>query len=357
MKIISTNSMPLGDGELALGNAETAIPESPKNVALFSKCRDAIFMAAKYCPVPGKRVLIPAYTCATTYMPFEELGWELFFYPVTRDLRIAKDAFSELLKTVRPSIVLAPSYYGADLNDQELELLAAAKRAGAFVIEDLTQSAFSTQNADVVDAFVGSVRKWFPMPDGGFLRSDKLPYDLDRGLPEDEKFLTHEKCAMRVFARYLESGDPALLAAVRILEKDARSSYVNPCRMADFSRRIYAAQDDGENSRQRMENCRYLYERLKNSKTCKVVWTGIDQMTTGPLWFPIYVADKKRFRLEVANPAGFTAPGLWPVESEQVLVNDDMHYIYQHIVGVTCGQMYDQNDMERIAQAIESWKI
>ena len=357
MDIISTNVMPLGKEEIAIGSADTPVPQAPEGVMLFSKCRDAIFMAAKHCPAAGMRVLLPAYTCATTYMPFEELGWSLHFYPITRALRINGKAFLELLKAVRPSMVLAPSYYGADLNDEELELLRAAKREGAFVLEDLTQSVFSAQNADCVDAFTGSIRKWFPMPDGAFLRGKNLPQDLDAGLPEDTRFLPRERGAMAAFAHYLKTGDRELLAASHQLEADARAPYVHPCRMSDFSRRIYAAQDQEANNRQRMENCRYLYERLKDCKNCKVVWNDISEMTSGPLWFPMYVPDKKRFRVEVAAAAGFTAPGLWPVESPDVLVDDDAEYIYHHIVGVTCGQMYGQDDMDRIASAIENWKV
>ena len=100
-------------------------------------------MAARYCPTPGKRVMVPAYTCDTVYNPFKELGWDVAFFPVGTDLRINAHAFRELLRVFRPSAVVAHPYYGADLNDEELSLLAEAKAQGALIIEDLTQAAFS----------------------------------------------------------------------------------------------------------------------------------------------------------------------------------------------------------------------
>ncbi len=79
MKIISDNMQPLWQEHIDIGSAETPVPETPENVSLFSHCRDALFMTARYCPVPGKRVMVPAYTCVTVYNPFAELVWEIAF--------------------------------------------------------------------------------------------------------------------------------------------------------------------------------------------------------------------------------------------------------------------------------------
>ena len=356
MKIISDNMQPLWQEHIDIGTAETPVPETPENVSLFSHCRDGLFMAARYCPVPGKRVMIPAYTCVTVYNPFAELGWEVAFYPVGTDLRINAQAFRETLRTFRPSAVVAHPYYGTDLNDEELGLLAEAKAQGALIIEDLTQSTFSTQNADVVDVFVGSLYKWFPITDGGFLRSDVLPPRLDAGLPEDHLYHQRKLYAQTVFRYYLENGDPMLKKAARRLEKDAAAAhpYVVPYRMSDFSRRVYAACDKAANNARRMENCRYLFERLKDCKKCRLIWNDFSEVKTGPLWFPLYVADRVYMRDVVEKQCGFTAPRLWGNEHPEAHLDAATDFITSHIVCPTCGQNYTTEDMERIAVAIET---
>ena len=57
------------------------------------------------------------------------------------------------------------------------------KESGSVVIEDITLSLFSEDNERGVgfgNYVLGSIRKWLPVPDGGFLtsKSDNLPHQL-----------------------------------------------------------------------------------------------------------------------------------------------------------------------------------
>lgn len=351
---ISANLIPIGEKQLAIGNADTPVPSFGEDLSLFARCKEAMYAVVTHCPTEGKRALLPAYTCETVIQPFRQEGWEFAFYPYDVNLRFNGEAFRALLKSFRPNLVVAQMLYGVDFNDAELELLREAKKAGCFVLADLTQGLFSDLRADCIDAYVSSIRKWLPLPDGGFLRWQGHA-GLDEGLEPDELFHGHLLCAAEAFRVYLETGDSAMLRCSKLLEHDGKAPVIALHAMSDFSKRIYASCAPKEGAAQRMENARYLWEHLQDCKSCKPIYKSIDDMTTAPLWFPVYVPDKKEFLVKVGRPYRFSAPGLWPVETPEVLVDDLTRWQYSHIVAVTCSQNFTTADMQRIVEAFRSW--
>lgn len=353
---ICSNLIPLNEAAQAIGMAETPAPEFDENLSLFCRCKEAMYAVITHCPVPGKRALLPAYTCETVIEPFRQAGWEFAFYPLDLHLRIAPEAFRKLLREFRPNFVVAQVLYGMDLNDDELALLQEAKDAGCFIMEDLTHAFYSRRRPPMIDAYVGSIRKWLPIPDGGFLRSDVLPR-LDEGLEVNQKFFEYFRAALHALRLYIDLGDKEAMACFRLLEDAGRDPSITPHRMTDFSKRIMAADDAERSEGQRLENCRYLFENLQNCKSCKPVYQSIDDMTTGPLWFPVYVQDKKRFHAECSKPYRFSAPGLWPVETPDVLVDGNTKFIYNHIVAISCSQNFNVEHMKRIVEGFRAWDL
>ena len=83
-------------------------------------------------------------------------------------------------------------------------------------------------------------------------------------------------------------------------------------------------------------------------------YTCVEDISTGPLWFPIYMTnqDRKTWQKETFKPNGVTAVGLWPLEIPATLVTDDVKYIYDRILVFPCGQMYGDEDRQYIVDAI-----
>lgn len=50
--------------------------------------------------------------------------------------------------------------------------LAGLRRSGVLVMEDVTQSYYLEEAGKDADFVVGSLRKWYAVPDGGFVASD-----------------------------------------------------------------------------------------------------------------------------------------------------------------------------------------
>lgn len=352
-RYINANIMPITEKEILLGEAETPVPEFP-GVSLFCKCREAYYYVAQNAPVKEKRVLLPAYTCETCISPFRQAGWEFAFYPLDKHLRIKPAEFRSLLQQFRPGVVVAELLYGMDMNETDLSLLAEAKKAGCFIMEDQTHGVFSEENSDIFDAYTGSIRKWFFMPDGGYLRSEKLP-PLPADTDEDLVARDHYLCSQQVFKYLIETGDRRLAKVYRQLEKDAKLGPIIVHRMSDFSKRIYTEVDKKSNSSQRLENARCLYENLSDCKNLTPVWSSLEDMTTAPLWVPFYAADRKRFQAECSRPNRIAVPGLWGVETPEVLVDADTEYIYAHTVCFPCAQYLSTQDMMQIVDAVKAW--
>ena len=359
MRLINTNLMFLDAAALKRGKDETLpLAQAPENVWLLSCARDGLSHIAKTLPVETKRVMIPAYTCDTVALPFTEEGWTCNYFAVDEHMRIDAEHFRGLLKYFKPDVVVMHPFYGMDLNESEQALLKEAHDQGCFVVEDLTHSLFSSYRYDFVDAYVGSVRKWINIPDGGFYESTVLPGPDMETLEEREDSVKYAKDQLYLRDLWRKTGDENLRLIAGRLDKLLTASNRNgwgPYRMSDFSRRLLVGEDPAANNAQRLANARYLYEKLKDSKRVKMPYTCVEDISTGPLWFPVYVTDQDRKALqkEVFKPNGVTAIGLWPLHIPATAVNDTVQYIYDHILVFPCGQMYNEEDMQYIVDLIE----
>ena len=342
--------------QIARGLADTPIRPFEKNTVLLSQCREAFSLLGRLAPVREKRVLLPAYTCQTVIQPFVELGYTCAYFPVDEALRIEPEAFRALIRDFRPELVVVHPYYGMDLNAEELSLLEEAKKAGAFIAQDLTQSVFSRADPQVVDCTVASLRKWYQMPDGAFLRSEKLPLPAEGELTENEFFVSRQRDAMYLFGLYQQTGDKEIMAIVRHLLVDSGgegSVNILPHRMSDFSRRLMQTENAEENNRLRMENAACLFTSLQDSTVCRQVYRSLSDIASGPLWYPMYLTDKRAVQKRVLAPAKISTAGLWPIETEGIAVNDTVEKIYRDILAFPCDQVYGKEEMQRIVTALK----
>ncbi|MCQ2264573.1 MAG: hypothetical protein MJZ46_00810, partial [Bacteroidales bacterium] len=115
-------------------NQESTISDNADALLRFSLCREALLLIAQQCAASGKRVLLPAYTCQTVIAPFVQEGWQCAFYPLNKNLRIDTVALPALAKSFRPTLCLVHPYFGNELNQSELNLLAELKSLGCVLV-------------------------------------------------------------------------------------------------------------------------------------------------------------------------------------------------------------------------------
>lgn len=147
-----------------------------KNQCYTASGREAIELALismeRAKPDLPKRCLMPAYMCDSVFQPFLHQGWELIFYSVDRELETAGEEIFRLALENDPGLIFVHPYYGTDTCWGLRRQLSALRRSGVMVMEDVTQSYYLQETGRDADFIVGSLRKWFAVPDGGFVVSD-----------------------------------------------------------------------------------------------------------------------------------------------------------------------------------------
>ena len=330
---------------------------APQNTILYSLCREALYNLAISLSDTNNQVLIPAYTCQTVITPFKEAGWGCHFYSIQKNLRIDGDSLMAQCECFKPSLIIVHPFFGMDLNAQEVQLLRHLSNTTKIVV-DLTQCIFSKQNLPFVDYYLGSYRKWFPIPDGGYLRANKDLCPNNQPVTENTAFVSCQTDAMYLRGAYFANGDPNLKAISIRLNKMADAMVeerIGLHCMSTFSWSLKLQQDEERIQQIRNANYRYLFHHISESDRISLVCGDIHCVTTAPLYFTIYVDNRESLQQQLIEDRVY-APIIWPVEDEEVLISDDVKYIYEHILAIPCDQRYDERDMERIVKIINDYQ-
>lgn len=346
---------PLSDATLI--EAESKLVPFKEDRIYYSLCREALFDIAKAMNANNKTVLIPAYTCQTVIMPFEEAGWHCEYYSATRDLRIDKQNLIDLVENYTPSLVVVHPYFGMDLNDKETALLTIIREKGIDVVLDLTQCLFSTKQYPFATFIVASYRKWMPIPDGGYLKNFSKDAIISQPQNENVEFTDREKAAMYLRGQYFGNGEQRTKSVSLRLSKAADAiaeSNIAPHKMSQVAYNLLNEQDVEVNKQKRYANFTYLNDNVQEGERITKVCKNINDVTTAPLYFTIYVKDRPALQRALAQDAIY-APVIWPVENERVLVDDEVKYIYDHLLAIPCDQRYDEADMQRAVEIINKF--
>ena len=242
-----------------------------------------------------------------------------------------------------------------DLNAIEINTLKMLKEKGCVLIEDITQCIYTKQKVDIFDYIVGSYRKWFKTPDGGFIESNQLD-NIKVPESENENFVRKQIDAMYLRNKYFETNDEVIKTISIRLNKEAVSSIGNMIgfhKMSNLSIAIMEKENNEINITKRHTNYKYLYHNLRQTENIKFACKNINEVTTAPLYFPIY-ATNRTFIQKILAENHIYAPVLWPINTEEVLINNNIKYIYQHILMLPIDQRYGIEEMNRIISIINN---
>ena len=328
----------------------------PKDRTLYSLCRETFTDIANSLCETNKTVLIPAYTCQTVITPFEEAGWTCLFFNILKDLRIDLEHLRNQVEKHHPALLVVHPYFGMDLNENETTVIQSIRNQGVKVVVDLTQCIFSEQKFPFSDYIVGSYRKWFPIPDGGFMvANDDSPHS--KQLEENEPFVTRQTDAMYLRGQYFQNGDQRTKQISIRLSKSAdyvADNNITPHRMSALSCHLLEKEDKQANRQRRISNFRYLFDNIKKSEKYAFVCTDKSLVTTTPLYFTLYVENRRDLQMKLAKESIY-APVIWPVEDGNVLISNDVRYIYDHLLAIPIDQRFDELDMQRVVDVINSF--
>ena len=221
----------------------------------------------------------------------------------------------------------------------------------------MTQCLFSTKRYPFASFVVASYRKWMPIPDGGYLKSIANVAKIVQ--PEDENydFTERELAAMYLRGLYFDNGEQRTKTISIKLSKAAdyiAESNIAPHKMSQVAYNLMQNENLEFNQQRRFENYTYLYNNIFESDKITKVCKDMCEVTTAPLYFTIFVKDRSSLQRLLVYDAIY-APVIWPVEDERVLINEEIKYIYEHVLAIPCDQRFDVKDMQRAVEIINNY--
>lgn len=317
-----------------------------KNVQYTTTGRGAITYIIRSLNLKSKKALLPAYICESVILPFEQHGFEISYYQINEDLtpnfkniKMDFDVFFHL------------GYYGFKTNSiEDLPI----SHSGKNVIEDITHSIFSKNDAEGINDFqIGSIRKWLGIPSGGLVKGTKI---TDMNLPKSNNgFVQLRKKALVEKNKYINqnSKDKEYLTsfnkAENIIDND-----VDAYEIDSDSLDIIRTFDYNEMIQKRRENYQVLLNGITQNKKVIFIFEELPD-TVCPMFFPIYVNDRDSLRSFLTKNKIY-CPVHWPVPPQvKNTLDETTTYIYNNILSIPCDQRYGMDDMQRIVKVINEW--
>lgn len=317
------------------------------NVILTSSGRGAITHILNNVQLKNKTVLLPTYICESVIKPFVEYGYKCLFYGIMDDLNACID---DLLNHHDIGFFLHMGYFGYPTNHQVGSIIKKFKDNYTVIIEDVTHTLFSSITYyNENDFYIGSIRKWMGIPDGGFVASTR------RKLPtlsnENKVFASLRLDALRIKGEFITSGNYDLKNEFLAKFNDSElllDNDINPYAISDISSSLLNGQDVELICRQRRLNYNHLYDNLNNLESIRVLLPKANQNIC-PLFFPILIPQRDLVRKKLIEKDIY-CPIHWS-KSEMITDSDSL---YDNELSIPCDQRYDTKDMDKIISNLKT---
>jgi len=320
---------------------------------LTSSGRGAISLLLQQVAPKNQSVLLPEYICESVILPFIENGYTCNFYKVNKDLSPDIESI-RMYRNV--GIFLHMGYFGFFTNSNLIDVLQNFKKKSTIIIEDITHTLFSGFNRfEENDFYVGSIRKWFGVPSGGFLASSKR--QLERPVFSNVVFPNLRTTALLAKGKYVENADDNLkdlflnqfAEAENLLDMD-----VTPYHIENISSEIINLLNIDELVKKRRNNFMILSEGLKSVSYMKAPFNEL-RNSECPMFYPILINNRRDEIRKKLTEEKIYCPIHWPVPNR---IRDNnlgsTLDIYNMILSIPCDQRYGTNEMEKIISVLKS---
>ena len=321
--------------------------------AFTSSGRCAISLVLTDITVSFKRALLPSFTCESVIDPFVQQGYKVAFYSLGDELNITRERFLDEVRKANPEVILIHNYFGFNTTSEIRGLIQNLKEEGVVVIEDLTQSLYSSFGRLPADYYIGSFRKWDGIPDGGFALKTS-GYFKSKPSKEDSSLVAAKISAMLAKYEFLfnNQGEKAMFLekfseAERLLE-DEKEIF----RMSDFSQKEQANLNVEKLKKSRRRNYSHLLQSV--SESVKPLF-GILPDEVVPLYFPI-ICKNRRTEIQIwLRSNSIFAPVVWPKPRFINFKTPGADYFYEKLLCIPCDQRYGDEEMNKIASILNLW--
>ncbi len=311
--------------------------------------------------IRNKEILVPSFSCFSVIYGFTEGVKPVFYEIYDKNFAINFDDLESKI-TDKTGAIYITNYFGHMLSDEDAERINKIKKEHhLIVIEDNTQSAFSG-HLKVGDYALCSTRKWFPVPDGGVIYSDNSLSTIDlRGLKKDSKQCDklYPQIIKSMFLQDMIDYPPAQIADLFAEVEEELNEYADNGEiflMNDFTEFIYKCNSVPVMIKKRQENEKYL-RTLINSP---YLTQAIDKRADGecPFNMPMYCTHRDEMWKYLTDKFNIYPSVLWRTyQYDPVNKIGNTAKMGHEIISFPIDQRYGKEDMEFLAEAINSFKI
>lgn len=271
------------------------------------------------------KVYIPYYTCEVMLEPIKKLGLDYEFYHINEQLEL-----QNLPKLNENEAILYTNYFG--LKQNCVKRLAA--EYGIQLIVDNAQ-AFYAEPVAGIDTFY-SARKFFGLPDGAYLYTDKL---LQQFFEQD--------CSVNRMSHLLKRidfGAETGFSDFRVNDDALVGQDIKT--MSKLTEALLAGIDYESAKQARRSNYQFLDKKLGSSNQ---IHLELDEAAV-PLVYP-YLSDDKELKKRLILEKVFVAT-YWPNVFEWCRESDIEFSLAQNTCYLPVDQRYDYSEMHRIINII-----
>jgi len=280
-----------------------------------------------------KKIYMPYYTCDTIFEPIQRLRLEHEFYTIDAKM----EPIFDFGKIKEDHAFLYTNYFG--LKDAYIQKLT--QEQNRLIIDNVP--AFFSDPLPGVDCFY-SPRKFFGVPDGGYLYPGKAEYRRLR-LTRDSSFARSQHLLRRIDVSP-EDGYRDFIASNDDL------CFVSPKKMSKLTERILRSIDYDEVKLIRQRNFSYLHKCL--SQINELDLSKVDFHDAAPIVYPLLTAHGKDLRDALIKERIFVAQ-YWPNVLEWTDEDSVEYMLTKNLLALPIDQRYAVADMKRVLSFINTY--
>lgn len=306
----------------------------------------------------GGVVLLPDFLCTTVSDAVARAGVEIRLYKISKDF---SPDIGEIESQIRSGVraVYIVHYFGKKLSEAEWEAICRWRNSGILVIEDITMSLLSEDAGRVGfgDFILGSIRKWLPVSDGGFVcsREHTLPVCERQGGVSNYSYYYFVTQFLK--QKYLAEGE-----SDKMLKEEYMSFYAVSTDELFSDYGIYPITELSYNyilncdlediKRQRIQNYDFLYEHFINMSDIR----PLIKREKGYVPFGMVISCEKRDALrQYLVDRDIYCNIHWNL-SDKEKMGTDARILSKTILTIPCDQRYGRAEMEHIINTIDEWR-
>lgn len=294
------------------------------------------------------RIYMPSYCCESMLQPFWANGIEIEYYEVTFENGEFHYKF-EFNKKAELALVM--SYFGFSTYMAH-DLIEHLSNKGICVIEDITHSLFNKYpSSEKSDYIVASLRKWFPIPTGGWV-GKKDGNIVHKPYICGDNYVNGKIDGMKEKCDYLNGIVKDKNNYLRLQgEFESLLDKINHTLSIDkVSREILLSLDIADIAKKRRSNASILYSKIQEIDDKRITLPKFNSKEDVPLFLPVFLknADRDSLRACLLNKDIY-CPVHWPD------LPDTIGIINKRELSLICDQRYDCIDMDKIVDVIHEW--